>query len=300
MWTRTIDGRPLHFYLAGINDQNFLMRDRETGSWWQQINGRAIAGRLRGAQLRLLSSEEISFGLWRREYPLGTVLAPIASDARHYAHAGWQKRYTRLPVVVPVPGNGLKPRALVVGITWHGDAMAFPDQELQKNKLIEARLDGQPLLVALGPDGRTVRVFWRRFPGAGQRTPHFYLPVRQAASLPQKNNQSRKKPASAATKNSRSKPHAKPQLKPVAQPQTQLMKPEPPQGKAKHHAPLKAKKPAAAPWRMIDDLDAGQWNFRGCAVSGPTRGQCLQLLPSINEDWFDWLHYHPRTQIEHF
>jgi hypothetical protein len=40
-------------YLAGINNQNFLMRDRETGTWWQQISGRAIFGKLKGASLAL-------------------------------------------------------------------------------------------------------------------------------------------------------------------------------------------------------------------------------------------------------
>jgi hypothetical protein len=32
VWTRTVNGRALHFYLAGINNQNFLMRDKETGT----------------------------------------------------------------------------------------------------------------------------------------------------------------------------------------------------------------------------------------------------------------------------
>ena len=46
-------GRVLHFYLAGINNQNFLMRDRETGTWWQQISGKAIFGKLKGETLEL-------------------------------------------------------------------------------------------------------------------------------------------------------------------------------------------------------------------------------------------------------
>lgn len=59
MWSRAVNGRTLTFYLSGINDQNFLMRDRETGTWWQQITGRAIAGPLKGTQLQLVPSEEL-------------------------------------------------------------------------------------------------------------------------------------------------------------------------------------------------------------------------------------------------
>ena len=50
MWETTIDGRTLHFHLAGINNQNFIMRDEETGSWWQQVTGEAILGPAEGTQ----------------------------------------------------------------------------------------------------------------------------------------------------------------------------------------------------------------------------------------------------------
>ena len=51
MWRRTIAGRELHFRLAGINNQNFLMRDDETGTWWQQVSGKALSGPLKGQVL---------------------------------------------------------------------------------------------------------------------------------------------------------------------------------------------------------------------------------------------------------
>ena len=41
----------LTFHLAGINNQNFLMRDEETGTWWQQITGEASVGPLQGQAL---------------------------------------------------------------------------------------------------------------------------------------------------------------------------------------------------------------------------------------------------------
>ena len=76
-----MNGRELHFHLAGINNQNFLMRDQETGSYWQQITGTAIAGPLKGSKLSLVAQDELSFGLWKEEQPKGTVLAPLPRDA---------------------------------------------------------------------------------------------------------------------------------------------------------------------------------------------------------------------------
>jgi len=76
VWKSTVDGRVLHFRLAGINNQNFIMRDEETGSWWQQISGKAIQGPLKGKQLAPVAFDEVSFAIWKQEHPSGQVLAP--------------------------------------------------------------------------------------------------------------------------------------------------------------------------------------------------------------------------------
>jgi hypothetical protein len=55
VWGREVTGLTLTFHLSGINNQNFLMRDEQTGTYWQQIStywrqigGRAISGPLTG------------------------------------------------------------------------------------------------------------------------------------------------------------------------------------------------------------------------------------------------------------
>ena len=62
MWARTVQGQRLTFHLVGIHNQNFIMRDEETGSFWQQVSGRCIAGPMLGAQL------ERRFR-WQRRHP---------------------------------------------------------------------------------------------------------------------------------------------------------------------------------------------------------------------------------------
>ncbi len=77
MWETTIDGRVLHFHLAGINNQNFIMRDDETGSWWQQVTGEAIFGPLKGKHLTPVFLDELTFATWKHEDPQGRVLRLI-------------------------------------------------------------------------------------------------------------------------------------------------------------------------------------------------------------------------------
>ena len=73
VWTRYAGGLRLTFHLAAINNQNFLMRDEETGSYWQQISGLAVSGPLKGRQLTLVHSDELTFATWKAEEPQGTV-----------------------------------------------------------------------------------------------------------------------------------------------------------------------------------------------------------------------------------
>jgi hypothetical protein len=159
-----VNGRVLHFYLAGINNQNFLMRDRETGTWWQQITGKALYGPLQGAALELILSDELTFGQWRSESPSGQVLAPVAKYTKEY-DPNWEPDVAKLPVVISFPGTELKSRDIVIGVTVNGAARAYPWETFTKQSPILDRVNGTPLLVVLGPDGKSFRVFVARIDG---------------------------------------------------------------------------------------------------------------------------------------
>jgi uncharacterized protein DUF3179 len=150
--------RTLHFYLAGINNENFLMRDRQTGSWWQQVTGRAISGPLEGETLELVANDELSFGLWKAEAPRGLVLEPVAGHEKDY-DSDWEKEVEKLPVTVSFPGQGLKDRDVVLGLEAEGQARAFPLERVQAQSPMQDKINGIPILLVVGPDGKSVRIF---------------------------------------------------------------------------------------------------------------------------------------------
>ena len=121
----------LHFYLAGINNQNFLMRDKETGTWWQQITGKAIYGPLKGASLELVPYDELTFGEWKSEVSGGQVLAEVPKYAKKY-ESDWEPEILKLPVVISFPGTELKSRDVVVGLELSGVSRAYPWDTLLK------------------------------------------------------------------------------------------------------------------------------------------------------------------------
>ena len=220
-------GRPLHFRLTGINNQNFLMRDEETGTWWQQINGKAIFGPLKGTALELAPYDELSLGLWKQEAPAGQVLAPVAKDESQY-DSDWEPKIQKLPTVIDFPGTGLQSRDVVVGLQVGDSSRAYPVTSLSQGTPIQDRLNGAPILVVVGPDGKSVRTFVSQIDG--QQLEFF-------------------------------------------------------------------RRTGNHDWLLVDSTSASEWNFQGCAISGPLRGKCLERLPSLKDYWFDWRNYHPSTTV---
>jgi hypothetical protein len=165
VWTRDIAGLRLTFHLAGINNQNFLMRDEETGTYWQQISGLAVAGPLRGRQLTLVLSDEMTFAAWKSEEPLGTVLHDVPKYVAEYARRDWDVRMKRAPTVIDFPEHGLKARDLMLGIQAFGASRAFLYDQVIREKLVKDRVGAEPVLLVVGPDGESVRAFRDRLPG---------------------------------------------------------------------------------------------------------------------------------------
>ncbi len=173
MWGREVDGLTLTFHLAGINNQNFLMRDEETGTYWQQISGRAISGPLAGKTLRLIHFDELTFALWKSEEPKGTVMKDVAAFAPEYSPGDWDVKMKSAPTVISHAAPGLAARDLMLGVHAGGASRAFPYETVKREKLILDRVGTEPILLVLGPDNESVRAFSRTLPG-GRGVADFY------------------------------------------------------------------------------------------------------------------------------
>jgi Protein of unknown function (DUF3179) len=162
-----MNGKQLHFHLAGINNQNFIMRDEETGSWWQQVSGEAILGPLKGQKLRPVLHDEVTFALWKLEQPQGRVLRPDSSvSASAYPPANWEERMTKVPVTIAQDlDRSLSPRTLVIGVVANNTSRAYPLETLAKQSPIIDEVGGVPIVIVLARDGKSVRAYERVLDG---------------------------------------------------------------------------------------------------------------------------------------
>jgi hypothetical protein len=164
VWNRVVKGRTLHFRIAGLNHQNLLLMDEETGSWWQQVTGECILGPLRSERLRRIASEEVTLAVWRSERPKSTA---VRFDPRYqggYAASDWERGIEK----IPAPGT----RELVVGIERNGGAAAFPLAALRLQSPLNTQVGGAQILILVGADGASVRSFER--PSVNGQTLEFF------------------------------------------------------------------------------------------------------------------------------
>jgi len=126
------------------------------------------------------------------------------------------------------------------------------------------RVNGRPLLIAVGPDGKSFRVFVSQIDG---KDAEFFLKGDEDPSPAIASSDPKVTPASA---NSDPKKPGEPETKPS---------------------------PSAKTWALLDTTTASEWDFQGCAISGASQGKCLERVPALKDYWFDWRNYHPDTTI---
>jgi hypothetical protein len=85
---RDVDGRRLTFGVSGLLlHANQVLYDRESGSLWSQLGGRAISGRYRGTRLRPVPLAQVTWDAWLKMHH-DTLVLSIRRDqyASRFTH----------------------------------------------------------------------------------------------------------------------------------------------------------------------------------------------------------------------
>ncbi|MDP6514688.1 MAG: DUF3179 domain-containing protein, partial [SAR202 cluster bacterium] len=72
---------------GNLRKSDLVMWDRQTESWWQQINGEAIVGELTGAKLTFIPAPMVSWADYRDATPDGELLSRETGFGRNYNRA---------------------------------------------------------------------------------------------------------------------------------------------------------------------------------------------------------------------
>lgn len=152
----TVDGKVLDFGTTGrLRYSNLVMYDRQTETWWQQAEGRAIAGELTGAQLEFRPASIIGWLEFKTAYPQGQVLSRDTGYTRSYGrnpYAGYDD-VNNPPFLYrgPATPGVLPPVARVLAVDLNGQAVAYPYDVLQKAQVVNDAIGGTNIVVLWEP-----------------------------------------------------------------------------------------------------------------------------------------------------
>lgn len=162
------NGKQLHFDTDGVVGLNEVFKDRETGSHWQQSLSTATSGPLKGTHLELYPFLLTQWGEWRKQHPDTQVLKPLPGYAERMP--GMNKFISQqwslgISDTRPAPSGAighdtrLGPREIVLGLQVNRGEKAYPLSALRKERLINDRVAGTPVVVVHQPASDTTTAF---------------------------------------------------------------------------------------------------------------------------------------------
>ena len=159
-----LDGQRLTFETFGLLDDVFRMRDRETGTIWTHLDGKAIAGPLEGKRLKMIPIPQMTWEEWKADYPDSLVLSPDTPFSDRYI------RPVQIGVFNPREArygdDRLPSNTLVVGVEVEGVFKGYPLAELElAGGVVNDTVGGKPVVVFYDSIARTGLAYLRQLDG---------------------------------------------------------------------------------------------------------------------------------------
>lgn len=155
-FSRTVEGEIYDFGTTGrLRFSNLIMYDRQTETWWQQAEGKAIIGTLTGTQLEFLPSAIISWDDFKKNYPDGLVLSKQTGFIRSYGrnpYVGYDD-VNNPPFLYqgPETPGRLPPVARVLAIEIGTETVAYPYELLSQEFAVNDIVAGEEIAVFWSP-----------------------------------------------------------------------------------------------------------------------------------------------------
>ena len=164
-----VEGTVLQFDVATNHRANLVMVDRQTGSWWQQLTGKAIRGDLSGTSLKLIPVDLMTWGEWRKLYPDTRVLSEDTGFGHDYdvlpsggSYTDWQKSDRTFHGMVNITDTRFRARETVLGVQVGDVFKAYPFSNLGELAVINDEINGEPVLVLFDSKSQIASAFSRK------------------------------------------------------------------------------------------------------------------------------------------
>ena len=158
VFDRRVGSRVLDFGVSGnLRNSDLIMWDRQTESWWQQLEGEAIVGDYTGTQLEFIPAPVVSWKTYKESFPEGLVLLRnprLLSSYDRPPYRGYDEFGTDPFLFDPSKIDPrLDPVERVIAIKFGREAVAYPFEKLKEYPVVNDTVNGQDIVAFYAGDG---------------------------------------------------------------------------------------------------------------------------------------------------
>ena len=154
-----VEGKPDEFRLVGMDHFNAMFEDKNTGSWWRQANGEAIAGPLKGQMLPELPTAQTTVSQWFKLHPDSKIMQPDPTYQAKYDSMSRYESGKGKSTLTKTDTTAWKEKSWVVGVQAGKDSKAFDWNKLVKQRVINDRVGVTPVAVVIAADNKSFFAF---------------------------------------------------------------------------------------------------------------------------------------------
>ena len=157
----TVNGQPEEFRLVGMDHFNAMFEDATTKSWWRQVSGDAITGKLKGSKLPEFFSTQTSLGEWLRLNPNSFVMQEDPAFTSQYDSTFKYESGKSKSNLTGTDSLSWKDKSWVIGVKAGNETKAYDWNKLKKERIILDKIGDKPVMVVLSKDDKSFFAFER-------------------------------------------------------------------------------------------------------------------------------------------
>lgn len=156
-----VNGKNEKFRLVGMDHFNAMFEDATTKSWWRQVTGEAIAGKLKGQQLPEVFSTQTSLAEWLKLNPNSLIMQADPAFIKSYDSTTKFESGKSKSKLTGTDSLSWKDKSWVIGIKSGEHRKAYDWNKLKAERIIHDKIENTPVLLVLADDDKSFFAFER-------------------------------------------------------------------------------------------------------------------------------------------
>lgn len=156
-----VNGKYEKFRLVGMDHFNAMFEDATTKSWWRQVTGEAITGKLKGQQLPEVFSTQTSLAKWLQLNPGSLIMQVDSTFINSYDTTGNYEAGRSKSRLTGTDSLSWKDKSWVIGVKTATGKKVYDWNKLKSERIIQDKIENTPVLIVLSNDDRSFFAFER-------------------------------------------------------------------------------------------------------------------------------------------